>query len=96
MSNARGTVSFAQSTPDDRATTLFINLRDNPHLDSLGFVPVGRAVRGMAAADQLHAGYGERPVSKANWARVAREANAFLGARYPRLDRIRAVTVRAP
>ena len=93
-SNARGTVSFAQSTPDDRTATVFINLRDNPHLDALGFVPIGRVVRGMAAADRLYAGYGERPAAKANAARVYSESNAFLDAKYPKLDRIRTVTVR--
>src|SRR5678815_2828272 len=33
VSNTRGTVTFAQSKPDDRATTLFINLGDNSNLD---------------------------------------------------------------
>ena len=93
-SNARGTVSFAQFKPDDRTTTLFINLRDNPHLDSLRFAPIGRVVRGMAAADRLYARYGERPASKANAARLYGESNTFLDASYPKLDRIRAVTIR--
>jgi cyclophilin family peptidyl-prolyl cis-trans isomerase len=94
--NARGTVSFAQFKPDDRTTTVFVNLRDNPHLDALGFAPIGRVVKGMAAADRLHAGYGERPMAKANTARVYGESNAFLDAKYPKLDRIRTVTVRSP
>ncbi len=94
VSNARGTVSFAQFKPDDRSTTLFINLRDNPHLDSLGFAPVGRVVRGMAAADRLYARYGERPAAKANATRLYGESNTYLDAAYPRLDRIRTVTTR--
>ncbi len=94
VSNARGTVSFAQFTPDDRTTTLFINLRDSPHLDSLGFAPIGRVVRGMAAADRLYARYGERPAAKANATRLYGESNAYLDATFPRLDRIRTVTVR--
>ena len=96
VSNARGTISFAQFTPDDRTTTLFVNLRDNPHLDALGFAPIGRVVRGMAAADRLYARYGEQPMAKANTARVYGESNAFLDAKYPKLDRIRTVTVRSP
>ncbi len=92
--NARGTVSFAQFKPDDRTTTLFINLRDSPHLDSLGFTPIGRVVRGMAAADRLYARYGERPAAKANATRLYGESNAYLDATFPRLDRIRTVTVR--
>ncbi|HEY0779380.1 MAG TPA: peptidylprolyl isomerase, partial [Gemmatirosa sp.] len=94
VSNARGTVSFAQFKPDDRTTNLFINLRDNPRLDALGFVPIGRVVTGMAVADRLYAGYGERPMAKANTARLYGESNAFLDAKYPKLDRIRTATVR--
>ena len=94
-SNTRGTVSFAQFKPDDRTTNLFINLRDNPRLDALGFAPIGRVVKGMAIADRLYAGYGERPMAPANTARLYGQANAFLDARYPKLDRIRKVTVRA-
>jgi cyclophilin family peptidyl-prolyl cis-trans isomerase len=95
VSNSRGTVSFAQLTPGDRTTNLFINLRDNPRLDSLGFVPVGRVVKGMAVAERLYAGYGERPMAQANTTRLYGEANRFLDAKYPKLDRIRTVTVRA-
>ena len=94
VSNARGTLSFAQLTPGDRTTNLFINLRDNPRLDALGFAPMGGVVMGMAGADGLSAGYGERPMAKAKTARLYGEANAFLDAKYPKLDRIRKVTVR--
>jgi peptidyl-prolyl cis-trans isomerase A (cyclophilin A) len=94
VSNTRGTVTFAQSKPDDRATTLFINLGDNSNLDALGFAPIGRVVKGMAVADRLYAGYGERPMAKANTMRVYAESNAFLDAKYPKLDRIRKVTIR--
>jgi cyclophilin family peptidyl-prolyl cis-trans isomerase len=93
-SNARGAVTFAQRSPDGRTTTLFINLRDNARLDALGFAPIGRVVKGMAVADRLYAGYGERPMAKANTRRVYGEANAFLDAQYPKLDRILKVTVR--
>ncbi|GJG86239.1 hypothetical protein tb265_14200 [Gemmatimonadetes bacterium T265] len=94
VSNARGTVSFGQFKPDDRTTNLFINLRDNSELDALGFAPIGRVVQGMAVADRLYAGYGERPMAKANTTRLYGESNAFLDAKYPKLDRIRTVTVR--
>jgi cyclophilin family peptidyl-prolyl cis-trans isomerase len=93
-SNARGTVTFAQFKPDDRTTNLFINLRDNTRLDALGFAPIGRVVKGMAVADRLYAGYGERPMAAANTKRVYAEANAFLDAKYPKLDRIRRVRIR--
>ena len=44
VSNARGTISFAQFKPDDRTTTLFINLRDNPQTRALLAALAGRAV----------------------------------------------------
>jgi hypothetical protein len=50
----------------------------------------------MAVADRLYAGYGERPTAKANTTRLYGEANVFLDAKYPKLDRIRKVTIRAP
>ncbi|HZF68121.1 MAG TPA: peptidylprolyl isomerase, partial [Gemmatirosa sp.] len=93
-SNARGTVTFAQFKPGDRTTNLFISLADNSRLDALDFAPIGRVVKGMAVADRLYAGYGERPMAKANTSRVYAESNAFLDAKYPKLDRIRTVTVR--
>lgn len=93
-SNVRGTVTFAQRTPNDRTTNLFINLGDNARLDALGFVPVGRVVRGMAVADRLYGGYGERPMAGENTRRVYAEGNAFFDRRFPKLDRIRAARVR--
>ncbi len=51
---------------------------------------------GLAVADRLYAGYGERPMAKANVTRVYGESNAFLDAKYPKLDRIQAVTIRSP
>jgi peptidyl-prolyl cis-trans isomerase A (cyclophilin A) len=95
-SNVRGTVTYAQFKPDDRTTTLFINLRDNARLDALGFAPIGRVVKGMAVADRLYAGYGERPMAADNTTQLYAAPNAFFDAKYPKLDRIRKVTVRTP
>lgn len=98
-SNVRGTVTYAQFTPKDRATTLFINLNDNVSLDSLGFAPIGRVVAGMEAADGLYSGYGELPASPApmgNPRRFYGESNRFLDKEYPELDRIIAIRVRQP
>jgi peptidyl-prolyl cis-trans isomerase A (cyclophilin A) len=96
--NARGTVSFAQTSPRDRTTDLFINLRDNPNLDSLRFAPIGRVIAGMDIADQLHFGYGDLPSSPpplGNPRRFYGESNRYLDREYPKLDRIDSVRVRA-
>ena len=95
--NARGTLSYAQFRPDDRTTNLFINLRDNPGLDSLGFAPIGHVVDGMEVADSLFAGYGELTMAEpplGDGRRLYRESNRYMDAEYPKLDRILKVTVR--
>lgn len=96
-SNERGTLTYAQFTPRDRATTLFINLRDNINLDTLGFAPIGRVIAGLEVADGLYGGYGEIPASPApmgNPRRFYGESNRFLDKAYPKLDRIVSITVR--
>ena len=95
--NARGTMAFAQYTPTDRATNVFINLRDNPELDTLRFAPIGRVVKGMEVVDSLYAYYGEFPAADAplgNPKRLAKESNKYLDEKFPKLDRVIRVTVR--
>ena len=95
--NERGTLSYAQFKPDDRTTNLFINLRDNPNLDSLGFTPIGRVVQGMEVADSLFFGYGEMTMAEpplGDAKRLYRESNKYMDAEYPKLDRILKITVR--
>jgi peptidyl-prolyl cis-trans isomerase A (cyclophilin A) len=95
--NLRGTISFAQYKPTDRATNVFINLRDNPELDTLKFAPIGRVVSGMAVVDSLYALYGEFPAADeplGNPKRLARESNKYLDAKFPELDHIVKITIR--
>ena len=96
--NVRGTISFAQYKPTDRATNVFINLRDNPNLDTLKFVPIGRVVKGMEVVDSLYAYYGEFPSADeplGNPKRLARESNKYLDEKFPSLDRLVRITIRA-
>ncbi len=96
-SNVRGALTFAQNTPRDRSSTLFLNLRDNPTLDSLGFTPIGRVIEGMEVVDSVYSGYGELPSSPApmgNTRRFYGESNRYLDKAYPKLDRIVAIRVR--
>jgi cyclophilin family peptidyl-prolyl cis-trans isomerase len=96
-SNVRGTVAYAQFTPTDRTTNVFINLRDNVNLDTLGFAPIGRVIEGMEVADSLYSAYGDLPISEpplGDVKRMYREANRYLDAKYPKLDRIIRITVR--
>jgi homoserine O-acetyltransferase len=63
-SNLRGTISFARSTKETRSATLFINLVDNPRLDTInyngvkGFPVLGKVIEGMNTVDSLYSGYG--------------------------------------
>ena len=93
--NLRGTLAFAKSGPQTRATEIFINLRDNPLLDEQVFVPFGRIVEGLEVVDQLYAGYGEmRPEGKdIDPGRVEGEANEYLVPRFPKLDYVKRARV---
>ena len=94
--NVRGTLSYAQFKPTDRTTNVFINLRDNPNLDSLKFAPIGRVVQGMEVADSLFAGYNELPISDpplGDSKRLYAEGNRYLDQKYPKLDKIIKITI---
>ena len=96
--NVRGTIAYAQIATTDRATNVFINLRDNPVLDTLKFAPIGRVVHGMDVVDSLYAAYGEFPAAEAplgNPKRLFGESNRYLDAKYPLLDRIVKITIRS-
>ena len=86
--NLRGTLAYAMSGPDTRATEIFINLADNKALDDQGFVPFAKVVQGMDVVDQFYSGYGEmRPEGKyIEPSRVEGEANEYLTQRFPKLD----------
>ena len=89
--NLRGTLAFAQSGPNTRATEVFINLKDNPDLDDDRFVPFGKVVEGMDVVDSLYSGYGELgPKGKGPDAgRAENEANEYIVPRFPNLDYIK-------
>lgn len=87
-SNVRGTVSFAMSGPNSRTTQVFINRANNARLDAMGFAPFGRVVDGMDVVEALYDGYGEgAPRGRGpSQARIQAEGNAYLRARFPKLD----------
>jgi peptidyl-prolyl cis-trans isomerase A (cyclophilin A) len=89
--NLRGTVAFAQSGPNTRATEVFINLKDNPELDDEGFTPFGQVVDGMENVEMLYSGYGELgPKGRGPDAgRAESEGNEYIVPRFPKLDYIK-------
>jgi peptidyl-prolyl cis-trans isomerase A (cyclophilin A) len=90
LSNARGTLTFAQDGPTTRATEIFFNLRDNPLLDEQKFAPFAKVIEGMDVVDRLYSGYGEMmPEGPIDAGKVEEAANAYLVPRFPKLDYIK-------
>jgi len=89
--NLRGTLAFAQSDPNTRATEIFINLADNAALDAQSFVPFAKVISGMDVVDKFYSGYGElMPDGKyIDPNRVENGTNAYLEPHFPKLDYIR-------
>lgn len=90
--NLRGTVSFAFVGPGTRTHQLFVNLKDNPNLDTQGFVPVGRVVEGMSVVDSLYDDYGEIP----KYHLIATMGNKYLARMFPKLDYVKTATLVVP
>jgi len=91
-SNVRGTVAFAMGyEADDRTTQIYINLKDKPELDAMGFAVMGEVVEGMGVADALYSGYGESAAGGIRGGKqdVAFEGgNAYFDKHFPELDSI--------
>ncbi len=89
--NLRGTLAFAQSEPNTRATEIFINLADNAAMDAQNFVPFAKVISGMDVVDKFYSGYGElMPEGKyIDPNRVENGTNAYLEPHFPKLDYIK-------
>ena len=90
LKNKRGTITYAKLGANSRTTEVFINLRDNPVLDSTGFPPFGNVVEGIDVADKLTYLYGELAPrgNGPDAAKIHREGNVYLKKDFPRLDTI--------
>ncbi len=90
-SNERGTVSFARSGPESRSFTLYINLADNPRLDTInvagivGYPPIGRIVGELDAIDGFYGAYTD-PAPRQDSIRAF--GNGYLRRNFPQLDSI--------
>eukprot|EP00930_Biecheleria_cincta_P026538 TRINITY_DN1869_c0_g1_i1.p1 TRINITY_DN1869_c0_g1~~TRINITY_DN1869_c0_g1_i1.p1 ORF type:complete len:277 (+),score=48.70 TRINITY_DN1869_c0_g1_i1:58-888(+) len=89
-SNVRGTVGFKQLggghalDMNHREQELFINTKDNQHLDLFDVAPIGEIVEGMDVIDRVYGGYNARP----HLQRIKREGSKYLDEEYPQLGRI--------
>ncbi len=98
--NTRGTFAFSYEGPGHegtRNTQLYVNLADNPRNDAEPFTVLGTVAEGMDVLDRLYSGYGEESgsgVRQGKQGPLERGGNALMDREYPKLDRIRRVTVR--
>ena len=102
--NSRGTIAYARGGPGTRSVQLFVNLRDNPRLDSLngfGFPPIAEVVDGMAVVDSLYSGYGDGAARSGpqpgrqgpSQDSIMTQGNAYLLRGWPKLDYIKTARV---
>jgi len=89
QSNGRGTITFATSGTNSRTTQLFINLGNNPSLDTMGFAPFGQVISGLNVVESLYSGYGETPDQN----QIQVQGNAYLQGQFPMLDYIQTARV---
>ena len=92
QSNARGTIAYAFTTPNTRATQMFINLADNRQFDAQGFAPFGVVTSGMDAVDHLYSQYAETAgggMRAGHQDALFAGGNAYLMREFPRLDYIK-------
>jgi len=90
-SNLKGYIAYAMTGPDTRTTQLFINYKDNVHLDEQGFAPLGQVVEGMDVVEQLYSGYDENAgggMRGGKQGKIFSEGNAHLDKDFPKLDKL--------
>jgi peptidyl-prolyl cis-trans isomerase A (cyclophilin A) len=95
VSNKPGTVTFATSGPNSRATQVFINLGDNSRLDDQGFTPFGEVTQGMENVQNFYMDYGDGPPggNGPDQAAIADIGNPYLEEHFPKLDYIKTARV---
>jgi cyclophilin family peptidyl-prolyl cis-trans isomerase len=98
--NAKGTLSYARDGINSRTTQLFINLKDNPKLDTVhfnglaGFPPFARIISGMETVDSFNGKYGFEPANHQD--SLMKLGNNYLLKKFPELDYIKTVTLKLP
>jgi peptidyl-prolyl cis-trans isomerase A (cyclophilin A) len=95
QSNKKYFLTFATAGPNTRTTQLFINLADNPRLDTMGFAPFGQITDGMNVVDTLYADYGEGAPggSGPNQDEIQKQGKPYLDKNFPKLDYIKTTTL---
>ncbi len=93
QSNLDSIVSFATGGLNNRTSQLFINMQNNPKLDTLhfnsteGFTPVAKIISGMEAVRKFNTQYGDE-ITFHHQDSVFNQGNAYLLKKFPGLDKI--------
>lgn len=88
----KGIVAFVRDKANSRTTQLFINMRDNPSLDTTiregvkGYTPIGKVIKGMDVLMRLNGKYGKKIAAIQD--SIYLYGNSYLAEYYPGLDMI--------
>jgi len=95
QTNKRGALSFATAGPNTRTTQIFINLKDNPRLDGMGFSPFAVVEgNGMNVVEMMYEGYGDNAGPEQD--KIESQGNAYLKKGWPKLDYIVSASIAEP
>ncbi|HVS87313.1 MAG TPA: peptidylprolyl isomerase [Candidatus Acidoferrum sp.] len=95
LSNKKGSLTFATAGPNTRTTQIFINLKDNVRLDSMGFAPFGVVEgKGMNVVEMLYDQYGDNAGPDQD--QIQKQGKPYLDKGWPKLDSIKSATLVAP
>jgi peptidyl-prolyl cis-trans isomerase A (cyclophilin A) len=92
QTNKRGSVTFATAGPNTRTTQVFINLKDNPRLDGMGFAPFGVVDgNGMNVVEMMYEGYGDNAGPDQD--QLEKQGDPYLKKGWPKLDYIKSASL---
>jgi len=95
QSNKKGLLTFATAGPNTRTTQIFINLKDNVRLDSMGFASFGVVEgKGMSVVEMLYDQYGDNAGPDQD--QIQKQGKPYLDKSWPKLDSIKSATLLAP
>jgi peptidyl-prolyl cis-trans isomerase A (cyclophilin A) len=95
QSNKKGSLTFATAGPNTRTTQIFINLKENVRLDSMGFAPFGVVEgKGMDVVEMMYGQYGDNAGPDQD--QITKQGKPYLDKGWPKLDSIKTATLVAP
>jgi peptidyl-prolyl cis-trans isomerase A (cyclophilin A) len=95
QTNKRGSLSFATAGANTRTTQIFINLKDNPRLDGMGFSPFAVVEgNGMNVVEMMYEGYGDNAGPDQD--QIEKQGTPYLKKGWPKLDYIVSARIVVP